>query len=97
MVEAEGKRPMKLSLKVVPSSSRDCIAGWLGESLKVRVSAPAEHGKANAAVEKIVANSLDVPRKCVCIVTGKTSAQKVIEIKGLSEAEVYQKLSNPAT
>ncbi len=42
---------MKLDLKVVPKSSRDCIAGWLGDALKVRVRAPAERGKANAAVE----------------------------------------------
>ena len=87
---------MKLPLRVVPSSSRDCIAGWLGEILKVRVRAPAERGKANAAVEKVIANALGVPRERVLIVTGKTSARKVIEINGLSESEVYHKLSNVA-
>jgi len=87
---------VKLAVKVVPGSSRDCIAGWLGESLKVRVRVPPERGKANAAVEKIIADALGVSGKCVQIVTGKTSSRKVIEITGLSEAEVYSKLPDIA-
>ncbi len=43
----------RLLIKVVPASSRDCIAGWLGETLKVRVRAPAECGKANAEEARI--------------------------------------------
>jgi uncharacterized protein (TIGR00251 family) len=83
---------MKLPLKVVPASSRDRIAGWLGERLKVRVRAPAERGKANAAAETMIANALDVPRENVLIVTGKTSAHKVVEISGMCEPEVYRRL-----
>ncbi|OVE74221.1 hypothetical protein BVX94_00995 [bacterium B17] len=84
---------MKLSLKVIPKSSKDCIAGWLDTDLKVRVRAPAERGKANASVEKLIADTLGVPRKSVQIIAGKTSSKKIIDIKGLSEAEVRQKLS----
>ena len=50
-----GGRPIRLQLKVVPGSSKDEVAGWLGDALKVRVGAPAERGRANAAVEKLVA------------------------------------------
>lgn len=83
---------MKLSIKVVPGSSRDGIAGWLGESLKVRVTVPAERGKANMAVEKTVAEALGVSNQSARIVTGKTSTRKVIEITGLPESEVYRRL-----
>jgi uncharacterized protein (TIGR00251 family) len=89
-------RPVKLLIKVVPASSRDCIAGWLGESLKIRVRAPAERGKANAAAEKIVAEALGLPVKCARIVTGKTSSRKVVEISGLTESEVHRRLSKGA-
>ncbi len=41
----------RLSLKVVPGSSRDEIVGWLGDSLKVKVKAPPEKGRANEAVD----------------------------------------------
>jgi len=44
-------------------------------------------------VEKLLADALDVPRKSVRIVSGKSSARKVIEIDGLEEAEVRRRLA----
>ena len=82
-----------MPIKVVPASSRNCIAGWLGETLKVRVTAPAERGKANLAVETIIAETLEVSRECIRVVAGQTSARKTVEIIGLSESEVYLRLS----
>jgi len=61
----------------------------------VRVTAPAERGKANAAVEAVVAEALGVAAQCVRVVTGTTSPRKVVEITGLSEAEVYHRLRMP--
>ena len=83
----------RLRIKVVPGSSQDGIAGWLGEELKVRVSAPAERGRANAAVERVVAEALGVPARSARIITGKTSARKIVEISGLSEAQVQERLA----
>lgn len=84
---------IKLLVKVVPGSSRDGIAGWLDETLKLRVRAPAERGKANAAVEEVLANALGLPKQCVQIVAGRSSARKTVEISGLSLADVRQRLS----
>lgn len=83
---------MKIPLKVVPGSSRDCIAGWLGEALKVRVKAPPESGKANKAVEKLLAKTLQVPLASVSIVRGGSSPRKVVEIRGLSQADIEKRL-----
>ncbi len=80
---------MRLPIKVVPSSSRDCIAGWLGEALKVRVRAPAERGRANVSVEKLLSDALGVP---VRIVKGQASARKTVEIPGISLEQLRQKL-----
>jgi len=87
---------IRLSVKVVPRSSRNCIAEWLGQTLKVRVRAPAERGKANAAVEKILAEALNIDKKRARIVTGKTSPRKIVEVTGLSEAELRQRLARHA-
>jgi uncharacterized protein (TIGR00251 family) len=84
---------VKLPLKVVPGSSRTQIAGWLGDALRVKVAAPPERGKANAAVEELLAEVLGLPRGAVKIVSGATSARKVVEIVGLSEAEIRRRLS----
>ncbi len=89
----DGDWKIKLAIKVVPGSSREGIAAWLGETLKVRVRAPAERGKANAAVEKILAKSLGVPLDCVRVVAGMTSPRKVVEISGPSKAEIHDRLA----
>jgi len=83
----------RLAIKVVPGSSRNRIDGWLGESLKVRVQAPPEAGKANQAVLKLIAGALGVGPKSVAVVAGGTAPRKVVEISGLSEAEVYRRLA----
>ena len=82
----------RLAIKVVPGASRSGIAGWLGDTLKVRVTAPAEQGKANAAVEELLAEALGLPRDCVRIAKGTASPRKVVEIAGLSEVEVRSRL-----
>ncbi|HEX5065763.1 MAG TPA: DUF167 domain-containing protein [Myxococcota bacterium] len=82
----------RLAVKVVPGASREGIAGWLGDTLKIRVTAPAEQGKANAAVEALLAGVLGVPRDRVRIASGTASPRKVVEIAGLSEDEVRSRL-----
>jgi uncharacterized protein (TIGR00251 family) len=88
-----GDTAIHLKIKVVPGSSRNGIAGWLGDTLKVRVTAQPERGKANAAVEAAIAEALGIPIKSARVVQGKTSPRKVVEILGLSESEVYLRLS----
>jgi uncharacterized protein YggU (UPF0235/DUF167 family) len=87
---------VKLSLKVIAGSSRSGIAGWLGNTLRIRVSAPAERGKANAAVEALLSDVLDIPGGAAKIVSGGASPRKIVEIVGLSEAEIRRKLSDAA-
>lgn len=84
---------MKLGLKVVPGASRDAIVGWLGEQLKVCVRAKPEQGKANAAVEKLLAKSLQLPKDCVQIVAGKTKSRKTVELAGLNEDTLRERVS----
>lgn len=88
---------VKLEIKVVPGSSRNRVVGWLGGALKVRVTAPAERGKANAAVEATIAEAVGVPAASVRVVAGHASPRKVIEIAGLSAAEVRDRLARNAS
>jgi len=84
---------MRLALKVVPGASRDEISGWLGDSLKVRVRAPAESGKANAAVIAVLAACLGVRKGTIKIIAGSASPRKIIEIDELTEAQVRKRLA----
>ena len=70
----------------------DDIQGWMGDTLKVRVRAAPERGRANAAVIAILARALDLPRPALRIVTGRTSSRKLVEIEGLTMAEARRRL-----
>lgn len=83
----------RLKLKVVPGASRTAIAGWLDDALKIQVAAAPERGKANKAVVALLCKSLDLQRSCVRIVQGDTSPMKVVEIDGLSLAEIRDRLA----
>lgn len=83
----------RLQVKVVPGASRSALAGWLGETLKVRVTAPPEKGKANAAVEAMLCEALRLPPGGVRIVSGRHSTRKLVEIRGLSRAEIRERLA----
>lgn len=82
-----------LKIKVVPGSSRNHIAGWLGESLKIRVTANPEKGKANDAVVSLLAGTLRIPKQDVTVSVGASSPRKVIKISGLSRREIKSRLS----
>ena len=81
-----------IAVKAVPGSSRDRIVGVLGDALKIATSAPAEKGKANAAVAAILAKALGVDRKAIRLVSGPTSPRKDFRIAGLSARGVLESL-----
>ena len=82
---------MQLDLKVVPGSSREGVE-WLGETLKVRVRAAPEKGRANAAVESLLASRLGLPASAVRIVAGFGSPRKRVEIDVASLEELRTRL-----
>ena len=60
------------------------------------MTAAAERGRANDAVVRLLADTLGVPRDAVCLVAGRTSRDKVVEISGLDPADVHRTLSGEA-
>jgi hypothetical protein len=82
-----------LKIKVVAGASKSRVSGWLGEALKITVSAAPEKGKANKAVEAVICEALDIPIGSARIISGRHSPQKTVEIDGLSLQDIRQKLS----
>jgi uncharacterized protein (TIGR00251 family) len=82
----------RLKIKVVPGASQSCLCGWLGDSLKIRVSAPPERGKANEAVIKLLAKELQLNESALSVISGRASQHKVVEIRGEKTSEVLRKL-----
>ena len=87
-----------LAVRLTPRGGADRIDGW-GEDaqgrvfLKARVSVPPVEGEANAALEKLLAKKLGLPRSAVNITGGQTARVKQVTITGLDQAEVAGRLN----
>lgn len=79
---------VKLLIKVVPGSSRNSIVGWHGESVKIKLIAPPEKGKANKALLKLLALKLNLPLSSFVLIRGHSNPNKLIEIQGLTLDEI---------
>lgn len=79
-----------LPVRLTPKSSRDEIAGieeFGGEAvLKARVRALPEDGRANAALEKLIASWLKVPPSSVKVSQGGKSRMKQVLVEGDADA-----------
>jgi len=70
----------RITVRVIPRSGRNEVTGWAGSELVVRVTAAPEGGKANAAVEKTVADALGLPKTRVRVARGHVARVKQLEI-----------------
>ena len=82
----------RITVRVTPRSGRESIEAGTGGVLSVRVTAAPDDGKANAAVCKVVAGVLGVPKTSVSVVRGHTARVKTLEVADLSDADVQRLL-----
>ncbi|MEQ1948073.1 MAG: DUF167 domain-containing protein [Bryobacteraceae bacterium] len=72
---------MTLRIKVIPRSPKTEFAGEMADgTLKVRVHAPPEKGKANDALCDFLAKHYQVPRDEVTVLSGHTAALKLVRV-----------------
>jgi hypothetical protein len=84
---------VRITVRVTPRSGKDLIEAAAGGVLSVRVTAPPDEGKANAAVCRLVADALGVPKSAVRVVRGQTARTKALEIDGAEEEAVARLLA----
>jgi len=79
-----------LTVWLVAGASRDAIGGVHGDALKVRVTAPAERGRANRAVAALLEARCGSP---VELVAGGTGRRKVLLLRGMHREEARRVLA----
>ena len=84
----------RLKLRVSPGARRPGFAGRHGDAWKVRVSEPPEDGRANEAVLRLLAETLDVPRTNVALVSGHASRDKIVTLDGLEQSQTERLLAD---
>ena len=82
----------RVRLRVSPGARKTEIAGRHGDAWKVRVAAPAEDGRANEAVLKLLAERVGLPRRSLSIVSGRTGRDKVVHMAGIDARETERRL-----
>lgn len=91
------KNGILLNVKVRPSAAprppRQHTDAAGNSMLIVTVSAPPEHGKANQAVCRLLAEMLGVAPSAVSVERGVSSTQKTLRITGVDAATAAQTLS----
>ena len=84
---ASHKSGVRLSVRLTPKARHIGVHGIATGAdgaayLKAGVSAPAEGGKANRALLKLLARALNLPASCMTIATGAAARHKSIQIAG---------------
>lgn len=82
-----------VKVRAQPAASRDGVVGMHGDALKVAVSASPERGKANAALERVVAEALGLRESCVRVAYGERSRDKWVALTGLDAGEAKRRLA----
>ena len=76
---AEGR--LTIHVKVIPRASKSELVGVLEDgSLKVKLAAVPEKGKANEELRQVLARAFGVSRNQVEIITGETSPRKLVRV-----------------
>ncbi len=87
----------RIRVRLTPRSARNVITGWRDGLLRVRVTAPPVDGKANAALERLVAKALGVRKGAVSVVSGARGREKTVAIEGYSQVEIHDLLGREDT
>ena len=73
---------MTLRVKVIPRSARTEMAGEMADgTLKIKIAAPPEKGKANEALCVFLASHYGVARAAVSVISGHTAALKLVRVE----------------
>ena len=83
---------LAFSIRVQPHAKRDAVEVSADGTIRVRVTAAPERGKANDAVTKLLAKRLGVSKSSVSITRGNTGRVKTIQIEGMEASKAVQRL-----
>jgi uncharacterized protein (TIGR00251 family) len=81
-----------LDVRVKPRAKRAGLLGRHGNGIKLAVRAAPERGRANAELVQLLAEALKVDASAVEVVSGATSQDKRVRVRGLTPHELHLRL-----
>jgi uncharacterized protein (TIGR00251 family) len=87
--DADGVR---IRVHAQPGAKQSRIAGAYGETVKIAVATPPVDGKANKALQKLLAQWLNVSASSVVLASGMTGREKQFVVSGVSPENAKEML-----
>lgn len=87
----------RIRVRLTPRAARDEITGWRGDLLLARVTSPPIGGRANAALERLLAGVTGVPKGGVRVVSGAKGREKTVAIEGIDREEALRRLRDASS
>lgn len=82
-----------LRIAVQPKASRDEFVGWLGDEIKIAITAPPVDGKANEHLKKFLSKQFKTAPSNIELLKGLTGRHKTLKISNAqNEPEGYRRL-----
>jgi len=81
----------RLSVRVVPNASRSEVSGFRDGAWTIRLAAPPVEGKANAALIRFFADTLDLAPSEIDVLKGFSSKSKILDVP-MSDARIHEVL-----
>ncbi|MGQ9531204.1 MAG: DUF167 domain-containing protein [Desulfotomaculales bacterium] len=75
---------VRLYVQVQPRAGTDEVVGYADGVLRVRVKAPPAGGRANAAVQALLADFFGLPKGRVRLIGGHTGRRKLVALEGVT-------------
>jgi len=85
---------MIIKVKIIPKSKVNQIIGFTEDTLKIRIKATPEKGKANKELIRFIAKSLHVAQSKISIISGHSSRLKKLQIEDFSKKDFTQVIVN---
>jgi len=88
----EVENGVELHINVLPRSSRNTVAGFQDNCLKIKISKPPVDGQANVACCRLLSELFSIPASKVTVVRGHSSRRKTVRLEGISPEEAGEVL-----
>jgi len=86
---------VRLRVRVVPRAARSEIAEIREHDLRIRLQASPVDNKANRALTTFLADTFGLSKRDVHLVSGATSRDKEVLLRGLTAPQLRARLQNP--
>jgi len=83
-----------LPVRVQPRARKNAVVGTHAGCLKVAVTQAPEKGKANEAIVKVLAASLNIRKQQITLIGGATSRQKTFLVSQIDLDQLRNRITN---